>query len=240
MSQRSGSRMRDEEVFVAEALVGHLGGPSRASYRDGEDPPDIAMCWDGNDVGVEVTRLTQRTFRNDGSLGNRASDDAFGLRLIDDLNLALGQQLPGDLDLLIHLEMPVENGGRFRASLTSWMQSVVASAKPGVKSETVIDKTQVRAKFIPRRKSEKRIVGIVWNRQSSPDIALNARIVLENRIAVKNESCKGLSGTLWLALLNNYWLADGATYRREFAKLRIKHCFARVFLVGGDGRVTQL
>lgn len=114
----SSGDMRDEEVFVAEALVEHLGGPSRASYDEGDDPPDVALKWDGRDIGVEVTRLIQKTFQGDGSLGNRASDDAFGLRLVDDLNSTLGGQLPSDLDIIIHLEMPVEpyQGGLFLRS----------------------------------------------------------------------------------------------------------------------------
>ena len=71
--------MRRDEKFVGDALVAFFGGPSCASVSDGEDPPDLYLTVGVSRVGVEVTQLSQFTFEPDGTLGNRTTQDSFGL-----------------------------------------------------------------------------------------------------------------------------------------------------------------
>jgi hypothetical protein len=84
--------------------------------------------------------------------------------------------------------------------------------------------------------------GIVTNQKSNPDILLNARCSLEDRIATKATICDALSlkGAVWLALLNDYWLADDDTYKRAFKAIAITHPFEKILLVSGSGAVAQL
>ena len=82
--------MRPDEAFVSGALVTFLGGPSSVSASDGEDPPDLYLTFNDARVGVEVTRLSQFTFEPNGTLGNRATQDTFGMRLLEDLNATVG------------------------------------------------------------------------------------------------------------------------------------------------------
>lgn len=240
MSQLHHSVVREEEIFVAEALIRNFGGPRRASFEDGNDPPDLILSLGDLRVGVEVTRLSQRTLRPDGTQGNRASDDSFGMKLVDDLDLALGPLLPADVDAFLHFEMPVKNGAKFKSKLAAWMHKLVAEAKLGVEGESDIEGVRTRVKFIPRRNFQNRIIGMVGNTNSSPDIGLNAVLVLEDRIRSKNDKCKGLPGPLWLALLNDYWLADADSYKLAFAKVTVEHCFRRILLVTSNGNVTEL
>ena len=82
--------MRREEEAVAQAFVDFLGGPSVVSASEGDDPPDLYLSFGASQVGVEVTRLSQFTFERDGSFGNRATQDSFGIRLIERLNANIG------------------------------------------------------------------------------------------------------------------------------------------------------
>ncbi len=232
--------MRDEEAHVGRSLVAFLGGPEHAQFEPGDDPPDLVFFLDGDRVGVEVTRLSQFTIRPDGTLGNRTTDDSFGLRAVDELNAKFGSALPDDVDLFIHVEMPAQSGGKFKSKLTAWVQEIVASPAVGREEERVIEGASVRIRAINRRKSEKRIVGLIGNGYSSPDVGLNALLLLEDRIATKNEICSGLPRPVWLALLNDYWLADADSYQLAMGKLPIQHCFKRIFLVRDDGHVSEL
>lgn len=232
--------MREDEAFVGRSLVCHLGGANRVRLEDGEDPPDLVLVIDGQRVGVEVTRLAQFTVRPDGSLGNRATDDSFGLRVVDDLNSRLGPLLPDDVDVFVHLEMPADSGGRFRTRLFSWIQEIVAAPELGFEAERRIEGAYVRIRVIRRRLSEKRIVGLVGNDHSSPDVGFNARLLLEDRIHTKHDICKDLPGSIWLALFNDYWLADADSYQLAFRALRLQHCFKRIFLVSDNGHVAEL
>jgi hypothetical protein len=232
--------MRDEEAFVGHALVAYLGGAGRARFEEGGDPPDLLLFLDGERIGVEVTRLSQITLAPDGRRGNRATEDSFGLRAVDELDVELGPLLPDGLDLLIHLQLPVRRGGKFKAQLAAWIRQTVGALEDGMEEERTIEGASVRVHVVRRRPSGKRIVGLIQNLHSSADIGWNAARLLEDRIGEKHDKCKGLAGGVWLALLNDYWVADSETYRVAMRGLRLQHCFERILFVREDGHVTDL
>ena len=234
--------MRREEAFVCNALVEFLGGPSVASGVDGDDPPDIYLTLGRSRTGVEVTRLSQFTIEPDGTLGNRTTQDSFGIHLIEDLNTKLGPLLPQNVSLLIGLHVPVPKALRFRKEVNEWVTQVLASPNPGTKDERNIDGSNVSVSVIPERPSGKKIVGFVVNKHSSADILLNARLVLEERIRTKSTLCEGVArmGPIWLAVFNDYWLADADTYAAACQQLKMSHCFKRLFLVSDNSAVCEL
>lgn len=232
--------MRDEEAFVAGSLLAFLGEASGATVSDGDDPPDFLLHFETSSVGVEVTRLSQCTVQSDGTLGNRLTEDSFALRLLEELDLSMGSLLPNGTGLFISLQMPVQNADRFRKQLTAWVREIAPCAEPGAHWERAIDEMTARVSVIPERTSGKKIVGLVSNANSSADIGLNARLLLEDRITAKNESCAHLPRPLWLALLNDYWLANEVSYAIAYEQLQLEHCFKRIFLVAGNGGVSEL
>lgn len=232
--------MRRDEAFVAWALVEFLGGPSVANASDGPDPPDLYLTIGASRVGVEVTQLSQFTFEPAGTLGSRSTQDSFGVRLIDDLNDSTGPSLPDDVSLLIGLWVPVSNAARFRKLLTAWVTEIAATPERGLKQERKLDGSRASISVIPERPSGKKIVGFVVNTNSSADIGLNARLVLEDRIRRKSTICIGLPKPIWLAVLNDYWLADTDTYSAAAREIKVAHCFERIFLVSDEGAVSEL
>lgn len=232
--------MRRDEAFVARALVQFLGGPEAVSASDGEDPPDLLLTFAASRVGVEVTRLSQFTFEPDGTLGNRATQDFFGLRLLDELDKKIGPSLPDDIGLLVGLWVPVSNAARFRKSLADWVAKVASAPMKDMQYEREIEGTRTSISVIHECPTGKKIAGFVVNKNSSSDIGLNARLVLEDRIRTKNEICVLLPKPIWLAVLNDYWLADGDSYVAACQHLKLAHCFERLFLVSDVGKVSEL
>ena len=232
--------MRRDEKFVGGALVAFFGGPSCASLSDGDDPPDLYLTVGTSRIGVEVTQLSQFTFEPDGTLGNRTTQDFFGLRLLDELNAKVGLLLPDEVSLMISLRVPVPNAARFRKGLTEWVMSVASAPEIGFDQEREIEGSKTSISVISERPSGKKIVGCVVNTNSSADIGLNARLVLEDRIRTKSNICGPLPKPIWLAVLNDYWLADADTYAIAGRQLNIGHCFERIFLVSDRGTVNEL
>lgn len=232
--------MRRDEEAVAQALVDFLGGPAVVSASDGDDPPDLYLSFATSQVGVEVTRLSQFTFEQDGSLGNRATQDSFGLRLIERLNVGIGPSLPDNTSLLVGVWVPVKNASRFEKGLTTFVKQISETPTMGTREEQKIEGSKASITVIPTRPSEKKIVGYIVNKNSSPDIGLNSRMILEERINTKSNICEKLPKPIWLALLNDYWLADADSYELAAQQLRISHCFERLFLVSITGTVTEL
>jgi hypothetical protein len=210
------------------------------SAAEGEDPPDLYLTIGASRVAVEVTRLSQFTLEPDGTLGNRATQDSFGIRLIDDLNDKIGPSLPDGISLLVSLWVPISRVARFRKSLTCWVESVAAAPAGELRHEREIEGSKVSISVIPERPSGKKIVGIVANTNTSADIGLNARLVLEDRIYTKSEICSTLPKPIWLAVLNDYWLADADTYAAASRQIKLAHCFERIFLVSIEGSVSEI
>ena len=232
--------MRPDEEFVAWSLVKFLGGPAAVSFTEGENPPDLYLNLKGERVCVEITRLSQFTFDPNGTFGNRATQDAFGLRVLDELDSELGASLPSNAKLLLSLEMPVSNPGRFRKSLEAWVREVATAPDPNASYEREIEGSNTRILVIPGTPTGKKIIGCVMNKNSSADILLNTRLILEERIQTKTTRCSGLTKPIWLALLNDYCLADGHSYEVASRQLKLSHCFDRLFIVSSDGVVSEL
>lgn len=237
---RRSSSMRPDEAFVGRALVRFFGGPSRAYVGEGDDPPDLYLTVRGSRAGVEVTRLSQFTFEADGGLGNRATEDSFGIRLLNELDATIGPSVPDDVSLLIGLSVPVTNPHRFKKTLTKWVAEVAPSVGTSFEDEREIEGSRTTISATASRPSGKRIVGFVANTNSSADIGLNARLILENRIRTKSQICARLAKPVWLALLNDYWLADAETYILAGRQLQMRHCFDRLLLVSHAGAVQEL
>jgi hypothetical protein len=232
--------VRRDEEFVGRALVSFFGGPPNASVSDGEDPPDLYLTVGGCRTGVEVTQLSQFTFESDGTLGNRATYDIFGIQMLNRLDAKVGPTLPEDVSLLIGLWVPVPNASRFKKTLTKWVAQIAAAPKQGFKEERELEGSKVSISVIEQRPSGKKIAGFVVNKNSSADIGLNARLILEDRIRTKADICARLPKPIWLAVLNDYWLADADTYAVAGRQLNLSHCFERIFLVSDQGTVNEL
>lgn len=80
--------------------------------------------------------------------------------------------------------------------------------------------------------THKKIVGIIPNQYSNPDILLNAQIILHDRIQTKTKKCVAISDPVWLALFNDYFLADEETYRVALRRISTPHPFTRILIVG--------
>jgi len=147
--------------------------------------------------------------------------------------------LPNDISLLVGLWVPVSNAARFRKELKEWVREIAMAPANGTELERDIDGSKTSVSVIPERPFGK-IVGFVVNKNSSADIGLNARLVLEDRIRTKSEICAQLPKPIWLAVLNDYWLADADSYAKVYRELKLTHCFERIFLVADNGAVNEL
>jgi hypothetical protein len=89
---------------------------------------------------------------------------------------------------------------------------------------------------------DRKVHAAVINRKSDPHIISNARMILEERIATKTKKCSSLAlnGPVWLALFNDYFLADGETYKHAIGRMSMSHVFDRIFLISGNRFVATL
>lgn len=233
--------LKPDEEFVRNCLIRAL---SATKAWEGEDPPDIYLELNSEQIAVEITRLSPVSFGEDGTIQNRHSQDYFGLNLCNDLNSDLRNEIPPEIDILLTLYVPVENGRKYKRELYAYVRNFISrGVKTGDKEEVELSGSRVRISAIPNRDhSEKKIVGTIVNKNSSAHILSNAQATLADRIQDKVQKCKEIKheGAVWLALFNDYWLADHETYVRALSTMDIAHDFEKIYVVMDTGAVHQI
>jgi hypothetical protein len=172
------------------------------------------------------------------------SEDSTAIRLCNEINLDLANDIPAKRTVLLILTAPINRARRFKPRLTKEIMALVSSkGSDDITVEREILGNKITIHLIPEgRPSGKKVVGAVKNEKSSADILVNATAILVDRIGVKTLKCQSLkSGVpLWLVLYNDYWLADIDTYKQAVQKLSIEHPFEQILIVSGDKSVTAL
>jgi hypothetical protein len=183
----------------------------------------------------------QRVSDDKGAARARLSHDAPAMSFSDSLDEELSPNIPDGLMVVLTLWAPIGNLRKTRTVLAKRIGDLVAADNEIQVTET-IEGNEVGIRVTRyERDSGKKVVAVVANRYSSPDILVNAWETLEDRIVDKAGKCRLLSQRpIWLALLNDYRLADVETYRQAFEKLSLQHPFERILIVGGNRSVDDL
>jgi hypothetical protein len=234
----SARQLRQDEKFVISAIASFYS----CTWRPGEDPPDAYLTCRNEIVGVEISRLTQHVRTTKGGSHARLSDDMPALEMADELDLALRDTLPSGRLVVLTLNAPILEVSKTRNRLKARIPHLVAAT---VKETEDFDETICGNRIGIRvatytSQDGRKLHALVTNSNSSSHILSNAWHILEERIAQKAAACRHLVGPLWLALLNDYWLASEATYKEAIRQISAPHPFARILLVSGNGSVTVL
>ncbi|MHC4117159.1 MAG: hypothetical protein ACYSWO_06595 [Planctomycetota bacterium] len=229
--------LREDERFVIEALCDSYGG----TWRTGEDPPDAYMSLPENEVAVEISTLTQHVGGRAGKPIPRLSQDTGVLRLCDEIDEELKEHIPSEMYVLLVISSPLNRIQRTKIDLINEIRRITKNEAPN-KEVLEINQNKVEIQLIAGdRPSGKKVVGIVPNQNSSPDILANVLYILRERIIDKAMKCRNIvHKPLWLALFNDYWLAEPDTYQLAMKKLPIKHPFDKVHLILGNKEVHTL
>ncbi len=231
--------LRHDEEFVIGAVAAVLSG----TWQPGEDPPDAYLSFASETVAVEISTLSQHVTDDGGAAIPRLSQDATALALVKELNKELGAKLPPGCTVHLVLKPPVNNKRKLKPQLAEKILDMVQSIElPQIVEYRAFDNAIEIQVESSNRDWGDQVVGIVMNQNASADILANARFILDDRISVKNKKCQGLNwdGRLWLALFNDYWLANADTYRQAIGVSAVPHRFDRILVVSGNAAVDAL
>lgn len=228
--------MREEEVFAMNAIVKKFGG----CFVEGEDPPDAYLLINDKRVAVEVTQLIQFVSNDKNLVVPRRSHDKPAIELSDALDSRLKNIIQKDKFVFLVLESPINN---IRLTKQKLEQEILNQLSTGVtKQELVIEQNKISINVYEQATTSKKVACAVFNKHSSADILTNVTDLLRERILAKLKTTKAESydGEYWLALLNDYWIADIQSYRLAYKKLDIKHNFAKILIVNESGQVDSI
>lgn len=233
-------KLRDDEVFVIRSIVNSIGG----EWSEGEDPPDCYLDIENRTVAIEISTLTQHVLVGQNVLIPRLSQDMKALRLCSELDKEIGNKVPDGSKVLITLFNPIEKARKFKKALKERLLiELDKRTDEEVELEETILSIDVNIHILSQCDiSCKKISGIVANSNSTTDIFGNAIRILDKVIKIKNEKCGSFfdSHEVWLALFNDYWLADVETYREAISESSVTHEFTKILLVSGNGSAEDL
>jgi hypothetical protein len=229
--------MREDEKFVVQAVAAFCSG----SWRPGEDPPDAYIDIGSKEIAVEISTLTQHV-TTDRGIRERLSDDETVTRLANELSDELEHLIPDGTTVGLRLSSPIAKLRKTKTLLAQRIAALVEGAVPGTELKLRIYDNDVEL-WVARHNDPqyKKVSAVIYHRHSNPDILRNAAYALEDRIKTKTKKCVALKKRpLWLALLNDYWLADTHTYNLAFEGISAVHPFEKILMVSGDGSVSLL
>lgn len=232
------SQLRSDEEFVINSLSAHFSG----EWNAGENPPDAYLKIGDRLAAVEISILTQHVSDGRGGSISRLSEDSTAVWLANELNKELKDKIPDGLVVILTLASPILKARKVKAQIKEKIVSHISNFRGTEVSEVVLGNRIAIHVAADDRPSDKKVVGIIMNQKSSSDILQNAWSILENRIVVKAEKCRSLAfdGPKWLALFNDYWLADDDTYQQAMGAFSLNHPFEKILLVSGNRSVSVL
>jgi hypothetical protein len=232
------NKLRQDEEFVIKVLAEIFD----VNWYPGENPPDAYLKFNNKTVAVEISTLTQPTIKGTGFRNERRSDDVSALRLCHELNYELKDQIPKGTYIFLYLSSPIQKLRKFKSLLEKKIIGYL-SKKIEFDFEDIIlgNKFKIHIGFgeLP---SGRKIICIIGNNRSNPDVLANALFTLNDRLEVKSKKIKAIkhNGECWLALLNDYLEADDITYRRAMSLSKVDHHFTRVYIVFDSNKVIQI
>jgi hypothetical protein len=231
--------LRDDEKLVIESVAKEFTG----TWKLGENPPDAYLTFNANTIAVEITTLTQHV-TDDRCTRPRASDDAPIYPLVDGLNAKLHDLIPDGYSIGLVLSTPILKPRKTTSDLAKYLCNRLSDI-PSFERDTeiAIHGNAVKISLHSHEEIRRRKVwAVAANRHSNANIQLNAIQILEDRILVKAKKCAALVGrqSLWLALFNDYWLADSGTYEQALSCISPVHPFDKILLIRGNGAVCRL
>jgi hypothetical protein len=226
--------MSPNETFVMNSIVKTFGG----KFTEGEDPPDAYLQLDGKSIAVEVTQLVQQVQNDKGEMISRLGHDQPAMTLSDELDLQMKNDIPNDKYVFLVLGAPINNIRKTKSELKI---EILNQLNTGVvEQDLIIEENRISISIYDGvREAGKKVISAVANRYSDANLLNNTMYLLNDRITSKLKKCKAKSykGEYWLALYNDYWVADIGSYKLAYSKLNIQHDFNKILIIDSFGQV---
>ncbi len=231
------SSLSNDEKFVIKAVSNSFGG----TWRSGEDPPDVYLMQGAVEVAIEISTLTQHVTGKSGTPEPRLSQDMGVIRLCDELNKKIEGSVQPDKYVIITLHAPVDKLRKFKNILKDKLIKIINSGTSD-EVQVKINGNDIKVHVVNgQRSSGKKVVGIIANRNSNQNITSNVEFILSHRIQDKTQKCSKVTHRpLWLALSNDYWLAEVDSYKNAMQKYSERHPFDKILLISEKGEVHSI
>ncbi len=229
--------MSPNEMYVLDTLATSICG----TVTEGENPPDGYITVDRKLIAVEVSRLVEHVSIGNGQTQSRLSTDAPSQLIAGEIEAEIAGRIPEGTRVFLTIGSPLNNVRKTRRELQQAIVDMIESDEKSKDVEFSENRISINIhRGWPAR--ETKISSRIATRYSSSNISQNVEAILTDRIKTKSlrQNRQSKPDEYWLALFNDYWVADAKSYRSAYNKLQIPHNFDRIVIVDGYGRTSFL
>lgn len=242
--------MRADKEYIKSTMEMYLLRNCIEGYiLQGEDPPDYYIKINKKKILFEVTQGIQGYYE-DGAFVSRTGSDEPILNIGKWLKAQINDQIPCDRKILMYIEGPIVKNCKFRWQLKD---SLLAFINVNSKAEEdctgwthiQVSNIEIQVKITKREISDNRSIILFTKPQfnkTTVNIDKNVQAILTNILHKKEEAMSKVkfNGQKWLAILNQYPLADDGTYYRALTKVSVNHSFNKIFYIGEKQIVKEI
>ena len=229
--------MTPNEIYVLETLAASV----RGTVTEGENPPDGYITVDRKRIAIEVSRLVEHVSSENGETQSRLSTDVPAQTMAGEIEAEIAESIPEGTHIFLIIGSPVNNIRKTRQELQRAIVKMIESDENTKDIELCRNNVSINI-YRGWPANESKISSAIANRYSSSNITQNVEAILADRIATKTlrQNRQSKPDEYWLALFNDYWIADAESYRVAYDKLQIPHDFDQIVIVDGYGRTSSL
>jgi len=251
--ERNRRIIRPEETYARTSLERYLSGkPGKFKILDNyKDPPDFYVLHNRKLILLEVTCAYSALLEN-GELKSRITFSESLSHLTAKLNYELGSRFSPHRTLSLSIYGPIKEYSDFKKEIRAKISSITED-KDLLNiictdwTDIDINGVLIKAILVGTSPEHPRIWGMVGieAKKAIADINLHTCLILQDRIKDKEAKTKLTDGRIWygekwLAIINQYPLANTDNYLRAIEEIDINHTFSQIFLIEGDYKVTSL
>lgn len=213
------SVLKGNEKFVAESLTKYFNKThTKVDFREGEDPPDIYLNMDGEEIAIEITDLSENVLKN------RKNLDTSYLNFINNLDKEFSALVPSNIKIHILFFHHYKNVSRISNDFKTYFKQLLSlnDLTFGTCIEDSIKTVNFKITFFKQPKhSSRKIAGAVTpyggKRQKTRDIntiseqladchlSSKGHAIVLDRILDKTKKCHLIKKPIWLALFDTYY-----------------------------------
>lgn len=242
--------MRADEEYVKNAMTAYLiKNNIECHILQGEDPPDYYVKINKKKILFEVTQGIDGYYE-DGVFVSRLCSDAPILNIGKWLKLQINDDIPCDRMILVYVEGPIVRNTSFKWQLKYTLLDFISSNSKVVENCTEWTKMQVnnmRIQVIMKKRDKSDTRSIILFTQPRfnklrANIEKNVQDILVDILQKKEVAMSkvNFNGEKWLAILNQYPLANDQVYYRTLTKMSINHSFSKIFYIGENQTVKEV
>jgi len=168
-------------------------------------------------------------------------DDAPANNLANNIELDIKAMIPHDMHVFLVIGTPVKQirktQAKVAAAITHMIQNNIFEL-----DRKFLDNDISISIFTGWGSYTPKIGYAISNRYSSANIGKNTENMLRERIQTKNKkrNVKPDTDEYWLALFNDYWVADEESYQLAYRNLDIEHNFDKIIIINGHRQANVL